>query len=130
MSESSNGSSFENHSSLLERFENRNQKRDYLIRFKIPEFTCLCPRSGFPDFATIFVEYIPKEYCMELKSLKMYVAAYRNKGIFHEDVANQILDDLMATISAKYMKVYADFNVRGNIHTTVTAIHGEKNLSC
>ena len=113
---------------LLEKFENRNEKRDYLIHFKIPEFTCVCPKTSFPDFATIDIEYQPKKYCIELKSLKFYIHHYRNEGIFHEDVANKILDDLVVLITPKYMKVYADFNVRGNIHTTVTAIHGRKKI--
>ena len=111
----------------LERFENRNQKRDYTINFTIPEFTCLCPISGFPDFATINIEYQPGKYCVELKSLKLYINGFRDKNIFHEDVANIILDDLVKLLEPKFMKVYADFNVRGNIHTTVTAVHGKKN---
>lgn len=111
----------------LEKFENRNRKRDYTINFSIPEFTCLCPISGFPDFATITVEYQPKEYCVELKSLKLYINGFRDKNIFHEDAANIILDDLVNLLQPKYMKVHADFNVRGNIHTTVTAVHGVKN---
>jgi len=111
----------------LDRFENRNRKRDYTIDFTIPEFTCLCPISGFPDFATLYVEYQPDEYCVELKSLKLYINSFRDKGIFHEDVANRVLDDLVDLLHPKYMSVVADFNVRGNIHTTVRAIHGKKN---
>lgn len=111
----------------LEKFENRNKQRDYTVNFSIPEFTCLCPISGFPDFATITVEYQPKEYCVELKSLKLYINGFRDKNIFHEDAANIILDDLVNLLQPKYMKVHADFNVRGNIHTTVTAVHGIKN---
>ncbi|NLB25208.1 MAG: NADPH-dependent 7-cyano-7-deazaguanine reductase QueF [Bacteroidales bacterium] len=110
----------------LEKFENRNRKRDYTIEFTIPEFTCLCPISGFPDFATLFIEYQPDEYCVELKSLKLYINSFRDKGIFHEDVANIVLDDLVNLLHPKYMRVLADFNVRGNIHTTVKAIHGKK----
>ncbi|MFO7658493.1 MAG: preQ(1) synthase [Bacteroidales bacterium] len=111
----------------LERFENRNKERDYTICFNIPEFTCLCPLSGFPDFAVINVEYQPKNYCVELKSLKLYINSYRDKSIFHEDVANIILNDLVTLLEPKYMKVHADFNIRGNIHTTVTVVHGTKN---
>lgn len=111
----------------LESFENRNQKRDYTIHFTCPEFTCLCPRSGFPDFATIYVEYQPDKLCVELKSLKLYINGFRDQNIYHEDVANLILDDLVDLLKPKYMKVFADFNVRGNIHTTVTAVHGKKN---
>jgi 7-cyano-7-deazaguanine reductase len=111
----------------LERFENRNRKRDYTIDFTIPEFTCLCPISGFPDFATLYVEYQPDEYCVELKSLKLYINSFRDKGIFHEDVANTVLDDLVELLHPKYMSVLADFNVRGNIHTTIRAVHGRKN---
>jgi len=111
----------------LDRFENRNRKRDYTIDFTIPEFTCLCPISGFPDFATLYVEYQPDKYCVELKSLKLYINSFRDKGIFHEDVANSVLDDLVELLHPKYMSVVADFNVRGNIHTTVRAIHGKKN---
>lgn len=110
----------------LEKFENRNRKRDYTIEFTIPEFTCLCPISGFPDFATLFIEYQPDEYCVELKSLKLYINSFRDKGFFHEDVANIVLDDLVNLLHPKYMRVLADFNVRGNIHTTVKAIHGKK----
>lgn len=111
----------------LERFENRNRKRDYTIEFTIPEFTCLCPISGFPDFATLYVEYQPDEYCVELKSLKLYINNFRDKGIFHEEVANIVLDDLINLLKPKYMSVLADFNVRGNIHTRVKAVHGKKN---
>ncbi|VAW20451.1 NADPH-dependent 7-cyano-7-deazaguanine reductase [hydrothermal vent metagenome] len=111
----------------LERFENRNMKRDYTIEFTIPEFTCVCPISGFPDFATLYIEYQPDQYCVELKSLKLYINGFRDKGIFHEDVANMVLDDLVGLLHPKYIKVLADFNVRGNIHTRVRAIHGKKN---
>lgn len=111
----------------LEKFENRNKKRDYTIEFTIPEFTCLCPISGFPDFATLYIEYQPGEYCVELKSLKLYINSFREKGIYHEDVANMVLDDLVGLLQPKYLSVLADFNVRGNIHTKVRAIHGKKN---
>lgn len=111
--------------SKLERFENRNQNRNYLINFTCPEFTCLCPISGFPDFATIYIEYQPGLYCVELKSLKLYINSFRDKNIFHEDVTNLILGDLTALLEPKYMKIFADFNVRGNIRTTITSIYGE-----
>ncbi len=111
----------------LGKFENRNLKRDYTIEFTIPEFTCVCPISGFPDFATLYIEYQPDQYCVELKSLKLYINGFRDKGIFHEDVANMVLDDLVELLHPKYIKVLADFNVRGNIHTRVRAIHGKKN---
>ena len=110
----------------LEKFANRTLHRDYTIRFTCPEFTCHCPRSGFPDFATIYIDYQPDKYCVELKSLKLYINGYRDQAIFHEDVANKILDDLVDLLKPKYLRVLADFNVRGNIHTTVEAIHGKK----
>ena len=110
----------------LERFENQNRKREYSIEFTVPEFTCVCPISGFPDFATLYIEYQPDEYCVELKSLKLYINGYRDKGMFHEDVANRVLDDLVELLHPKYMSVIADFNMRGNIHTRVRAIHGKK----
>jgi len=113
----------------LEKFENRHTERDYTIHFTIPEFTCLCPLSGFPDFATIYIEYQPDKYCVELKSLKLYINGFRDKYLFHEEVANVILNDLVQLLEPKYMKVHADFNVRGNIHTTITAVHGVKNVN-
>lgn len=107
----------------LERFENRTLHRDYKVEFTCPEFTCLCPRSGFPDFATIYIDYIPDQWCVELKSLKLYINGFRNQGVFHEDVTNRILDDLVKLLSPKKMTVKADFTVRGNVHTVVTATH-------
>jgi len=89
----------------------------------LPEFTCLCPRSGFPDFATIYIDYIPDQWCVELKSLKLYINGYRNEGVFHEDVTNKILDDLVKLLDPKKITVKSDFTVRGNIHTVVTATH-------
>lgn len=109
----------------LERFENRTQHRDYQIHFTCPEFTCLCPRSGFPDFATIKITYTPAQYCVELKSLKLYINKFRDDRVFHEDVTNRILDDLVELLDPKFIKVTADFNVRGNIHTVITAEHTE-----
>lgn len=107
----------------LESFDNRNPDRDYEVEFSCPEFTCICPRSGFPDFATIFIKYIPKDKCVELKSLKLYINGFRDKKIFHEDVTNLILDDLLKLLDPKYIEVISDFNVRGNVHTLVTAKH-------
>ncbi len=111
----------------LERFENKNLKRDYTIQFTCPELTCLCPLSGFPDFATVYIEYQPDKYCVELKSLKLYFNGFRDSNIFHEELANKILDDLVELLQPKYMEVLADFNQRGNIHTKVIARHGKKN---
>ena len=108
-------------------FENKYQARDYTIRFTCPEFTCKCPLSGFPDFATIHIEYQPAKLCVELKSLKLYINQFRETSMYHEEVANQILSDLVDLLDPKYLRTHADFNVRGNIHTTVTASHGEKN---
>ncbi|MCB9072996.1 MAG: NADPH-dependent 7-cyano-7-deazaguanine reductase QueF [Bdellovibrionaceae bacterium] len=107
----------------LERFENRTRQRDYQIDFTCPEFTCVCPRSGFPDFATIYIHYVPDQWCVELKSLKLYINSFRNEKVFHEDVTNKILDQLVELLNPKKMTVKADFNVRGNIHTVVTATH-------
>ena len=110
----------------LERFVNKTQHRDYTVSFICPEFTCNCPISGFPDFATIYIDYQPGEFCVELKSLKLYINGFRDKNLFHESVPNIILDDLVELIKPKYMRVFADFNVRGNIRTTVEALHGTK----
>lgn len=110
----------------LETFPNKNPERDYTIDFTCPEFTCLCPKTGQPDFATIKISYIPDELCVELKSLKLYLWSYRNEGAFHEAVTNQILDDLVNACKPRYMKVIGDFYVRGGIHTVVTAEHQKK----
>lgn len=110
----------------LERFENRTKERDYLIQFTCPEFTCLCPRSGFPDFATIYIDYIPDQWCVELKSLKLYINQFRNEKVFHEDVTNRIMDDMVKLMDPRKITVKADFTVRGNIHTVVTAVHEKK----
>ena len=108
---------------LLETFPNPNIKRDYTINFEIPEFSCLCPKTGQPDFAILKIDYIPDNLCVELKSLKLYICSYRNHGAFHEAVTNKILGDLVTAISPRYMKIVANFNVRGGIYTTVTAEH-------
>src|SRR3989304_10217395 len=108
---------------MFETFENPAHGRDYTIRIEVPEFTCLCPKTGQPDFATFIIEYIPDQLCVELKSLKLYFWSYRNEGAFHEAVINRILDDLVRAVQPKAMTVVGDFNVRGGIHTTVTASH-------
>lgn len=107
----------------LEVFTNPNPGRDYEIHMECPEFTCLCPRTGQPDFATIDIIYIPDKLCLELKSLKLYLGSYRNEGAFHEAVTNKILDDLVGACRPRWMKVVGDFYVRGGIHTTVSAEH-------
>ena len=104
----------------LECFDNPNTERDYTIRIRMPEFTCLCPKTGQPDFATLQLEYVPNERCVELKSLKMYIWSFRDEGAFHEAVTNQILSDLVKATSPRYMKLHADFNVRGGVYTDVT----------
>ncbi len=107
----------------IETFANPKPERDYVIRFETPEFTCLCPRTGQPDFATIRLEYVPGALCIELKSWKLYLWSYRNQGAFHEAVVNKILDDLVAAVRPRRARVEGDFNVRGGIHTTVVAEH-------
>lgn len=107
----------------LETFENPNPGRDYTIRIRVPEFTCLCPKTGQPDFATLHLEYVPAARCIELKSLKLYVWSYRDEGAFHEAVTNRILDDLVQACAPHFMRVSAEFNVRGGIYTTVVAEH-------
>ena len=109
----------------LEVFNNPNPNRDYVIKINSPEFTCLCPKTGQPDFAIIALEYIADEFCIELKSFKLYLWSYRDKGAFHEAVTNQILDDLVVVSKPKYMKVEAIFNVRGGVYTTIIAQHGQ-----
>lgn len=109
----------------LEAFPNPKPERDYEIEFVCPEFTCLCPRTGQPDFATIRISYIPDRACVELKSLKLYLWSFRDQGAFHEAVVNHILDDLVAAIAPRRMSVEGDFLVRGGIHTTVRASHGK-----
>lgn len=111
-------------SKQLETFINPKPERDYVIRFDCPEFTCLCPKTGQPDFATIRVEYVPDKLCVELKSWKLYLWSYRDQGAFHEAVTNRILDDLVTAIAPRRMRVEAIFNIRGGITTTVVAEHG------
>ncbi|MDH3589645.1 MAG: preQ(1) synthase [Gammaproteobacteria bacterium] len=107
----------------LEAFPNPEPGRDYTIRINIPEFTCLCPKTGQPDFATLHIEYVPDGLCVELKALKLYIWSYRDQGAFHEAVSNQILADLAAAIDPKFMRLRAEFNVRGGIYTTVVVEH-------
>jgi 7-cyano-7-deazaguanine reductase len=107
----------------LETFPNPRPGRRYEIRFECPEFTCLCPKTGQPDFATIRIRYSPADRCVELKSLKLYLWSFRDEGAFHEDVTNRILDDLVAAVDPLCMVVEGDFMVRGGIHTVVEARH-------
>jgi len=106
---------------ILETFKNSHPGRDYEVEMECPEFTCLCPKTGQPDFAEIEIRYIPNKLCVELKSLKLYLWSYRNEGAFHEKVVNNILDDLVEVSSPRWMEVIGAFNVRGGIHTTVSA---------
>ena len=110
-------------STRLETFANPTPERDYTVRMTMPEFSCLCPKTGQPDFATLKLEYVPHEICVELKSLKLYIVSFRDRGAFHEAVTNQILSDLVAATSPRFMRLLAEFNVRGGIYTTVTAEH-------
>jgi 7-cyano-7-deazaguanine reductase len=105
----------------LETFANPAPDRDYTIRMRIPEFTCLCPRTGQPDFATLDLEYVPDRLCVELKSLKLYIWSFRDRGAYHEAVTNEIADHLDATLRARFLRLTARFNVRGGIDTTVVA---------
>ena len=113
-------------STTLETFANPAPGRDYLIHMEIPEFTCLCPKTGQPDFATLLLDYVPDRKCVELKSLKLYVWSYRNQGAFHEAVTNRILDELAAATAPRFMRLTARFFVRGGIFTTVVAEHRKK----
>lgn len=108
-------------SKALETFDNPNPDRDYHIHMEIPEFTCLCPKTGQPDFATLYLDYIPDHTCVELKSLKLYIWSFRNEGAFHEAVTNRILDDLVAVTTPRFMRLTAKFFVRGGIFTNVIA---------
>ena len=110
-------------SKTLEVFDNPNPERDYQIHIEIPEFTCLCPKTGQPDFANLFLDYISDKKCIELKSLKLYIWSYRNEGAFHEAVTNQILNDFVAAAEPRYMRLVAKFFVRGGISTHVMAEH-------
>lgn len=107
----------------LETFPNPAPERDYTIRIRVPEFTCLCPKTGQPDFATLQLEYVPHDRCVELKSLKLYVWSFRDEGAFHEAVTNRILADLVEACEPRFMRLTAEFNVRGGVYTTVVAEH-------
>jgi 7-cyano-7-deazaguanine reductase len=110
-------------STTLEVFANPAPERDYTIRMTLPEFSCLCPKTGQPDFATLKLEYVADQRCVELKALKLYIWSYRDRGAFHEAVTNQILGDLVNALAPRFMRLTADFNVRGGIYTSVVAEH-------
>jgi len=110
----------------LETFANPAAQRDYRIHMEIPEFTCLCPRTGQPDFATLALDYVPDRLCVELRSLKLYIWSYRDEGAFHEAVTNRILDDLVRATRPRFMRLTARFYVRGGIFTTVVAQHAAR----
>ena len=107
----------------LETFPSPNPERDYHVHIEIPEFTCLCPKTGQPDFATLYLDYIPDQRCVELKSLKLYIWAFRDEGHFHEAVTNRILDDLVTALDPRFLRLTAKFYVRGGIFTNVVAEH-------
>tara|TARA_B100000929_G_C15369675_1_gene373921 strand:+ start:310 stop:708 length:399 start_codon:yes stop_codon:yes gene_type:complete len=110
-------------SKKLETFVNPNSERDFVIKIEMPEFTCLCPMTGQPDFASLHLDYIADKLCIELKSLKMYIWSFRNEGAFHEAVTNQMLDDFVSCINPRFMRLKAVFSVRGGIYTTIIAEH-------
>ncbi len=110
----------------LETFPNPAPNNNFLIRMQVPEFTCLCPKTGQPDFATLYLDYIPDKKCVELKSLKLYTVSFREKGAFHEAITNQILDDLVTLTKPKFMRLTARFYVRGGIFTTIVAEHKKR----
>lgn len=107
----------------LQRFENPTPDKDYLIEIKIPEFTCLCPVTGQPDFALMNLKYVPNKFCVELKSLKLYIWSFRDTDGFHEAVTNRILDELISLVQPRFLKLRADFNVRGGTYPVITSIH-------
>ena len=113
-------------SKTLETFPNPQPDRDYTIRMRLPEFTCLCPKTGQPDFAHLFLDYVPDRTCVELKSLKLYIWSFRDEGHFHEDVTNRILNDFVAAAAPRFIEVVGDFTVRGGIKTVVRATHGKR----
>ena len=110
-------------STSLDTFDNPNPERDYTIHIDTPEFTCLCPLTGQPDFASIDIEYVPDQRCLELKALKLYFWSYRDRGAFHEAVTNQILSDLVAAAAPRFMRIHAEFNVRGGVYTRIVVEH-------
>ncbi|MEP7312285.1 MAG: preQ(1) synthase [Pseudomonadota bacterium] len=109
--------------SAIETFANPSPQGDYTIRMTMPEFTCLCPKTGQPDFATLKLEYVPDQLCIELKSLKLYIWSFRDRGCYHEAVTNEILQYLSGTVTPRFMRLTADFLVRGGIYTSVVAEH-------
>lgn len=111
------------HTQHLDTFENPQIETDYTIRIRIPEFTCLCPLTGQPDFAKFLIEYVPDGLCVELKALKLYMSSFRDKGAFHEAITNEILSDIATLLKPRFMRIVADFNVRGGIYTHVVAEH-------
>jgi 7-cyano-7-deazaguanine reductase len=111
----------------LEPWPNPQPDRNYVTHFEIPEFTCLCPRSGFPDFATIIVDYVPDQHVVELKSLKLYINSFRDRQVSHETATNTMLNDLVAVLSPRWMRVVGDFTVRGNIKTIIFTEHAQPN---
>ncbi|MGH8251853.1 MAG: preQ(1) synthase [Steroidobacteraceae bacterium] len=115
--------------SELETFPNPRPGRDYTIRMRLPEFTCLCPRTGQPDFATLDLEYVPDALCVELKSLKLYIWSFRDRGTFHEAVTNEIADLLVASLQPRFLRLTGQFNVRGGIYTTIVAEHRQAGWS-
>jgi 7-cyano-7-deazaguanine reductase len=115
---------------LLETFPNPNPDRDYSVHIRIPEFTCLCPKTGQPDFATLRLEYVPDQRCVELKSLKLYVWSFRDQGVFHEAVTNRIAGDLVDVLRPRFLRLTARFNVRGGLYTTVVVEHRQPSWQC
>lgn len=115
---------------VLEVFENRNKDNEYVISFTCPEYTSLCPRSGFPDFATLYIDYIPGDKCIELKALKLWLNSFRNTGIYHEDITNHLVRELVAVLNPKQMRIVGDFTVRGNVHTVICTEWRNPTLGC
>lgn len=113
----------------LETFPNPHPDRDYTIRIRTPEFTCLCPKTGQPDFATLHLEYVPDQACVELKAWKLYVWSFRDEGAFHEDISNRILNDLVAACAPRFMRLRAEFNVRGGVYTDVVVEYRQPDWS-
>lgn len=113
---------------ILDTFPNPHPGRDYVVTFDAPEFTCLCPLTGQPDFAHFIIDYIPDELCVELKSLKLYLWSYRDEGSFHEDVTNRILDDIVKAVAPRWAKIVGNWNIRGGIRTVVTVEHNKTSV--
>lgn len=118
------------HAHYLDTFENPQPGHDYTVRLQIQEFTCLCPLTGQPDFARFLVEYVPDRLCVELKSLKLYMSSFRDEGLFHEAITNQILSDFAALLKPRFLRVIADFNIRGGICTQVAVEHRKEGWQC